>query len=101
MLRSKPKSTHIDIAARFLYLNKTCFNGLYRVNAKGEFNTPMGRYENPNIVQEENILACHQLLQNTDIYFGDFTTAIKPAAGDLVYFDLPIILPMNSLLLNT
>jgi DNA adenine methylase len=57
---------------RFLYPNKTCFNGLYRVNKSGDFNAPMGRYRNPNIVQADNIRACHRILQNADILYGDF-----------------------------
>jgi len=78
----------IEIAARFLYLNKTCFNGLWRVNKKGEFNVPMGKYKNPNIVQEENIWACNKALQGTDIQYREFDT-IEPKKGDFVYFDPP------------
>jgi DNA adenine methylase len=88
-LRSKQPSDLVDIAARFLYLNKTCFNELYRVNSKWIFNTLMGRYNNPNIVQQENIVACHHVLQNADVFFGDFTIAITPKTGDFVYFDPP------------
>ncbi|MFC1622778.1 DNA adenine methylase [Patescibacteria group bacterium] len=87
-LRSKEQKNPMDIAARFLYLNKTCFNGLYRVNSSGKFNSPMGSYNNPNIIQEENILACHEVLQGVDIKFGDFTS-INPEKGDFVYFDPP------------
>lgn len=77
-----------EIAARLLYLNKTCYNGLWRVNSKGEFNVPIGRYKNPGIVQEENILACCQALQNVDIRLAAFDE-IKPTEGDFVYFDPP------------
>jgi DNA adenine methylase len=77
-----------EIAARFLYLNKTCYNGLWRVNKKGEFNVPIGRYKNPNIMQESNLWACHDLLQNTKIEFREFDTLV-PKKGDLVYFDPP------------
>jgi DNA adenine methylase len=78
----------IELAARFLYLNKTCYNGLYRVNKAGKFNTPMGSYKNPNIVQEENIWLCHEALQNVSIRVGEFDS-IQPQKGDFVYFDPP------------
>ncbi len=77
-----------EIAARLLYLNKTCYNGLWRVNSKGEFNVPIGRYKNPGIVQEENILACCQALRDVDIRLATFGE-IKPIEGDFVYFDPP------------
>lgn len=78
----------IKVAARFLYLNKTCYNGLYRVNKKGEFNVPVGRYKNPNIVQEDNTWFCHDALQKATIEYREYGT-IKPKAGDFVYFDPP------------
>ena len=78
----------IQVAARFIYLNRTCFNGLYRVNKKGEFNVPMGTYKNPIIANEPNIMACSTALENTDIKFGDYHT-ITPKKGDFVYFDPP------------
>lgn len=78
----------IDIAARMIYLNKTCFNGLYRVNKKGEFNTPMGKYTNPGICQEDNLRACNKALKGTSIEYKDYTK-IEPKSGDFVYFDPP------------
>lgn len=78
----------IDIAARFIYLNKTCFNGLWRVNSKGDFNVPMGRYKNPSIVQEDNLKACHDELQGVGIQWNEFNK-IAPQEGDFVYFDPP------------
>ena len=78
----------IEVAARFLYLNKTCFNGLWRVNSKGEFNVPVGKYKNPHIVQEENINACHEILQGVDIKCLAFNK-IQPKINDFVYFDPP------------
>lgn len=78
----------IEMAARLLYLNRTCYNGLYRVNKSGKFNTPIGSYVNPNIVREKNILACHQALQGVKIHKQEFD-AIKPKKGDVVYFDPP------------
>ncbi|MDJ1185647.1 DNA adenine methylase [Roseofilum casamattae] len=78
----------IEIAARFLYMNKTCFNGLWRVNNKGEFNVPVGKYKNPDIVQEDKIAACHQVLQGVNIQYLSFHE-IQPKPGDFVYFDPP------------
>lgn len=78
----------VEIAARFIYLNKTCYNGLYRVNKKGRFNVPLGRYKNPNVVQEENILACSKALTCAKIVGKEFDT-IKPKENDFVYFDPP------------
>ena len=87
-MRSLELTKPIEIAARFIYLNKTCYNGLYRVNKKGKFNVPMGRYKNPNIVQQENILACRNALQTVNILYGDFER-IKPREGDFIYCDPP------------
>lgn len=78
----------LEIAARFIYLNKTCYNGLYRVNSRGEFNVPMGRYRSPSIVDEDNILACHEALQIARIEYRDFES-IDPNPGDFVYCDPP------------
>lgn len=77
-------------ASRFIYLNKTCFNGLYRVNKKGYFNTPFGSYNNPKIVDEENLRLASQNLQNVKICQGSFLERedeIKK--GDFVYLDPP------------
>jgi DNA adenine methylase len=89
----KTRSLHnledpIARAARMIYLNKTCFNGLWRVNSKGEFNVPMGSYINPAICNEENIMACNRLLAGIDIRFEDYLK-IEPKPGDFVYFDPP------------
>lgn len=78
----------VQVAARFIYLNKTCYNGLYRVNRQGVFNVPMGRYVNPNIVAEENIHACSIELKGVGIEFGEFDR-IAPTRGDFVYCDPP------------
>jgi DNA adenine methylase len=78
----------VEIAARFIYLNKTCYNGLYRVNKKGEFNVPRGSSTNPNIIQRENILACSQSLRKARIEYREFDS-IRPNSGDFVYFDPP------------
>lgn len=71
-IRSQNYSEPLNIAARFIYLNKTCFNGLYRVNKKGEFNVPIGDYKNPNILDTINILACSKRLKEADLCSLDF-----------------------------
>lgn len=78
----------VEIASRFLYLNKTCYNGLYRVNKKDQFNVSLGKYKNPNIIQEENIKLCNKVLKNTIIECKDFQD-INPKQDDFVYFDPP------------
>jgi DNA adenine methylase len=82
--------TPVERAARFIYLNRTCFNGLYRVNKSGQFNVPFANYKNPNIVQEEKIAAASKVLENTYITHGPYTELIKKAKkGDFVYLDPP------------
>lgn len=79
-------------AARTLYLNKTCYNGLYRVNSAGQFNAPFGRYKNPTICDADTLRGVHQYLWDNDITFtqGDFAAAVADAGeGDFVYFDPP------------
>ena len=86
------KLSDIERASRVIYLNKTCYNGLYRVNSSGEFNSPFGRYENPNIVNESTIRAVSNYLNgnNITILNGDFEDALKGIKkGDFVYFDPP------------
>ena len=88
---SEPKG-QIEKTSRLIFLNRTCFNGLYRVNSKGKFNVPLGRYSNPNIVNEENILAVSNILQSkkVSIKCQDFGTVLDNAKkGDFVYFDPP------------
>lgn len=83
-------------ASRLIYLNKSCFNGLYRVNSKGEFNTPMGSYKNPKIVDEVNLRACSQVLQKAEIINGSFLEVEKKVSSDdFVYFDPPYA-PLNA-----
>lgn len=84
------KLNNVEKAARLLYLNKTCFNGLYRVNSKGKFNVPFGKYKNPNIVNEENLRKASELLQGADIRQQSFENVQKDAEeGDFVYLDPP------------
>jgi len=77
-------------AARFIYLNKTCFNGLYRVNKSNQNNVPMGSYKNPNIVDESAIYSANEALQNATILNASYKDVLKYATkDDLVYFDPP------------
>ena len=80
----------IDNTAYLIFLNKTCFNGLYRVNSKGEFNVPFGRYKSPLICDEETIYADSELLQKVEILSGDFEqTEACVASTTFVYCDPP------------
>ena len=83
----------LQAAARMIYLNKTCFNGLYRVNRKGQFNTPFGRYKNPTICNEEKIRAASEVLQNAEIVCGDYLDVLKKYAkkNDFVFLDPPYV----------
>jgi DNA adenine methylase len=84
------KLSAVERASRLIYLNKTCFNGLYRVNRKGAFNVPFGRYKRPKILDAELLLAAHKALQGANIFRGDFAVVLDNARpGDLVYFDPP------------
>ena len=88
---SNPRS-EIEKTSRLLFLNRTCFNGLYRVNSKGKFNVPLGRYTNPNIVNEDNLRSVSAILQasKVSIKCRDFEAVLRDAKkGDLVYFDPP------------
>ncbi len=82
----------VQKASRLIFLNRTCFNGLFRVNSQGHFNVPFGSYKNPNIVNEVVLRAVSQYLRTNDIHFlsGDFSAAVSQAKkGDFVYFDPP------------
>lgn len=83
-------------AARLIYLNKNCFNGLYRVNSKGLFNVPYGRYENPKLADLDNLLACSHILQGVEILRSSYLDVERRcSAGDFVYFDPPYA-PINA-----
>ena len=87
---NQPKIKDVEEAALLLYLNKTAFNGLYRVNSKGEFNVPFGRYKNPTIVPERRIRAASKILKGIEILNEDFSYIIEYSKeGDLCYFDPP------------
>lgn len=80
----------IENTTLFFFLNRTCFNGLYRVNKSGAFNVPFGKYANPTICDIETIRADSRLLQRVEIYQGDFESTFDYAEGDtLFYFDPP------------
>ncbi len=84
------KKSNIKKAARFIYLNRTSFNGLHRVNSQWFYNVPMGKYTNPKICDEETLMATKEALQNTTIIKEDFSNIIKYAKKwDFFYFDPP------------
>lgn len=87
---NKAGLSDVDNTAYLVFMNKTCFNGLYRVNAKGEFNVPFGRYKNPKICDEGTIYADSKLLQDVEILNGDFEETLKYASTtSFVYLDPP------------
>ena len=80
----------VAVASRFIFLNRTCFNGMYRVNSKGGFNVPFGKYSNPLICDEDNLRKVSKALQNIDIKHQDYKEILKKAKkGDFIYFDPP------------
>lgn len=82
-----------EAAARTIYLNRTCFNGLYRVNKQGRFNVPFGRYKNPKICDEEGLRAASQVLKKAEILCGDYILVLEHYAqpGDFVFLDPPYL----------
>lgn len=82
-----------DAAARTIFLNRTCFNGLYRVNKSGGFNVPFGRYKNPKILDENSLRAASMLLRKTQIVLGDYKAVLSDhaAPGDFVFLDPPYL----------
>ena len=89
-------STNVETAALFIFLNRTCFNGLYRVNSKGEFNVPHGKYANPKICDKDNLLAVSKLLQRVEILCGDFAITEKYASPDTVFYLDPPYKPLSA-----
>ena len=85
----------IENTTKFFFLNKTCFNGLYRVNKKGLFNVPFGRYSNPTICNPETILKDSELLQRVEILNGDFEETFKYAQGNTLFYFDPPYRPLN------
>lgn len=91
-IRDQSPKDDIEKTSRLIFLNRTCFNGLYRVNSKGKFNVPLGRYTNPNIVNEQNLRSVSNLLKTSHISIKcrDFEGVLDDAKrGDFVYFDPP------------
>jgi DNA adenine methylase len=90
-LRSHPGSSEIERAARLIYLNKTCFNGLYRENSQGKFNVPMGRYKDPKICNPALLYAASSALKRAtiNVYPFDMTLEDAKTSQDFVYFDPP------------
>jgi len=84
------KMTEMERAVRLIYLNKTCFNGLYRVNRKGQFNVPFGKYKNPRIADQETIERASNLLERANLMAAPFDAiAVMARKNDFVYFDPP------------
>ena len=80
----------IERASRLIYLNKTCYNGLYRVNSRGEFNVPFGRYKSPLICDAINLRACSKVLKDAELSCRSFESVKNRAKkGDFIYFDPP------------
>ena len=88
-VRAQEPTDPVEVAARFVYLNKTCFNGLYRVNKNGRFNVPEGRYAQPAICNAEQLRAAHHVLAKATIQLGDFSRVVAPDKGDFIYCDPP------------
>ncbi|MFS8740536.1 DNA adenine methylase [Synechococcus sp. WC10meta] len=89
-LRASKPVDPVQRAARLIYLNKTCYNGLYRENASGEFNVPLGRYRNPRICDADNLRAASRVLQRAKILVQSFEQVLERAQpGDFVYLDPP------------
>lgn len=91
MRAKNPKElSDVEVASRFIYLNRTGFNGMYRVNSKGGFNVPFGRYNNPIICDEKNLRRVSKALQKVSINHQDYKEVLKNAKkGDFIYFDPP------------
>lgn len=87
---NEKRCSEIEMSALFIFLNRTCFNGLYRVNSKGEFNVPHGKYANPRICDADNLRRVSKLLQKVEIICGDFSqTGRFAGTHTLYYFDPP------------
>lgn len=94
-LYNSRKEDNIGQSALFIFLNRTCFNGLYRVNRKNEFNVPMGSYKKPIICDRENILAVSKALQNVEILCGDFEQTLPCATENTLFYFDPPYKPLN------
>ncbi len=90
-VRAENYDQDVERAARLIYLNRTCFNGLYRVNSDGTFNVPLGRYENPKICQIDLLHSASEALSRAEVKVADFKDILNYAnsSDDFVYFDPP------------
>lgn len=88
-------NSELETAALFIFLNRTCFNGLYRVNSKGKFNVPHGRYANPKICDAETLRADSAILQRVEILCGDFEQTGKYAGDNVIYYMDPPYRPIT------
>jgi DNA adenine methylase len=94
--KNRTSQNFVERTAQLIFLNKTCFNGLYRVNSRGEFNTPAGTYITPKILDAENLLAVHQVLQIAEVACVNYAEVLKLADSDsFIYFDPPYR-PLNA-----
>lgn len=90
--RATDKSTH---AALFIFLNRTCFNGLYRVNKSNFYNVPMGGYKTPTICDDNNILAVNEVLKRVEILSGDFENTLDYTSHNTIFYFDPPYKPLN------
>lgn len=88
-VRAEEPSDPVEVAARLIYLNRTCYNGLYRVNKSGRFNVPEGKYAKPDICNAERLRRASDVLTKAQILLGDFGRTVQPVEGDFVYCDPP------------
>lgn len=94
-LFNEKKCSNVKTAALFIFLNRTCFNGLYRVNSKGAFNVPHGKYTNPKICDEETLRADSAILQRVEILCGDFAQTGEYAGDNVLYYLDPPYRPLT------
>jgi DNA adenine methylase len=96
-LRSNRSEESTVAAAEFIYLNKTCWNGLYRVNSAGDFNVPFGRPKTDYLIDPDLIRSCSTCLREARLFSGDFEAAVEDAAaGDFAFFDPPYVTRHNN-----
>lgn len=92
---NKRDTSDVETAALFIFLNRTCFNGLYRVNSKGKFNVPHGKYSNPKICDEDTLRADAAVLRKVEILCGDFAQTGKYAGDNVLYYFDPPYRPLT------
>lgn len=92
---NQDEGDELELASYFIFLNKTCFNGLYRVNSRGEFNVPFGKYAHPNLFDENRINSCSELLQKAKIVTGDFDRLVNEATKHAFFYLDPPYRPIS------